>query len=68
MELATSIMKAIGAVLYNFGNDSDLPAALRALELIHCPRDLYGTGIAREHFKVKKKHLTFLLKDKIVCI
>uniref|UniRef100_A0A8C6V6K9 Androglobin n=1 Tax=Naja naja TaxID=35670 RepID=A0A8C6V6K9_NAJNA len=45
MEQAAAIMKAIGNVIINYGNAENLPKAMKALELTHCPPDLYGTGI-----------------------
>lgn len=62
IEQATSIMKAIGSVLNNFGNWPDLSRAMRGLELTHCPPGLCGRGIAREHFKVKKQVPDFSVK------
>ncbi|XP_054857553.1 androglobin isoform X2 [Eublepharis macularius] len=63
IEQATSIMKAIGSVLNNFGNWPDLSRAMRGLELTHCPPGLYGTGIAREHFKAFNNAFWHLIKQ-----
>ncbi|XP_053147277.1 androglobin isoform X3 [Hemicordylus capensis] len=63
MEQATNIMKAIGNVLLNFGNASELPEAMKSLELAHCPPGLYGTGIAREHSKVFNNAFWHLMKQ-----
>uniref|UniRef100_A0ACB8GD31 Uncharacterized protein n=1 Tax=Sphaerodactylus townsendi TaxID=933632 RepID=A0ACB8GD31_9SAUR len=63
IEQATSIMKAIGSVLNNFGNWPDLSRAMRGLELTHCPPGLCGTGIAREHFKVFNNAFWHLIKQ-----
>nr|XP_056708582.1 androglobin [Euleptes europaea] len=63
IEQATSIMKAIGSPLNNFGNWPDLSRAMRGLELTHCPPGLYGTGIAREHFKAFNNAFWHLIKQ-----
>ncbi|XP_066478849.1 androglobin [Tiliqua scincoides] len=63
MEQASAIMKAIGNVLINFGNASDLPISMRSLDLIHCPPGLFGTGIAREHFKAFNNAFWHLMKQ-----
>ncbi|XP_070589776.1 androglobin isoform X2 [Erythrolamprus reginae] len=63
MEQAAAIMKAIGSVLINYGNAENLPKALKALELTHCPPGLYGTGIAREHSKAFNNAFWHLIKQ-----
>ncbi|XP_063164994.1 androglobin [Candoia aspera] len=63
MEQAAAIMKAIGNVLINFGNAENLPKAMKALELTHCPPGLCGTGIAREHFKAFNNAFWHLMKQ-----
>ncbi|XP_026521814.1 androglobin [Notechis scutatus] len=63
MEQAAAIMKAIGNVLINYGNAENLPKAMKALELTHCPPDLYGTGIAREHSKAFNNAFWHLIKQ-----
>lgn len=60
MEQASAIMKSIGTVLINFGNAENLPKAMKSLELTHCPPGLSGTGIAREHFKVKRNWFSYI--------
>lgn len=59
IEQATTIMKAIGNVILNFGNAENLPAAIKTLEATHCPPGLCAPGTTREHFKVKKQEESF---------
>ncbi|XP_008121170.2 androglobin isoform X2 [Anolis carolinensis] len=63
MEQASAIMKAIGTVLLSFGNAENLSKAMKDLELAHCPPDLSGTGILREHFKVFNCAFWHLMKQ-----
>ncbi|XP_042302406.1 androglobin [Sceloporus undulatus] len=63
MEQASAIMKAIGMVLTNFGHTENLPKAMKSLELTHCPPDLSGTGILREHVKVFNSAFWHLMKQ-----
>ncbi|XP_020666074.3 androglobin isoform X1 [Pogona vitticeps] len=63
MEQASAIMKAIGTVLISFGNAENLPKAMKALELTHCPPGLSGTGVAREHFKAFNNAFWHLMKQ-----
>ncbi|XP_028579446.2 androglobin isoform X1 [Podarcis muralis] len=63
IEQATTIMKAIGNVILNFGNAENLPAAIKTLEATHCPPGLCAPGTTREHFKAFNNAFWHLIKQ-----
>ncbi|NXG07015.1 ADGB protein, partial [Sakesphorus luctuosus] len=62
IELATTILKAVGNVINNFSSKDELSKALEELELALCPPGIHGTGMAQEHYKVFNKAFWCLFK------